>query len=144
MLAFTLAALAGEPAPPAWLAGCWTAPMGGGSLTETWLGPHGGVMVGAALGGDPAKPTWEHLRLAVIDGALTLVASPAGQATTSFKATSVRADALVFENPAHDFPQRITYARAQTGLTARVEARDGDGWRGFTLAFSRCPASGLH
>jgi hypothetical protein len=52
----------------------------------------------------------------------------------------------VFENPTHDFPQRIIYARDGDLMTARIEgAVDGRAehmeWR-FTRAApdSRCPA----
>lgn len=145
MTLWLLALAEGTPPPPAdtlpdWLAGCWQAPMGAGVLTETWLGPVDGVMVGAALGpGKPGAPTWEHLRIARIDGHLTLVASPGGQATTAFRATATIDRTAVFENPGHDFPQRIHYSRDGDRLTAKVEARDGDAWKGFTLQFTRCP-----
>lgn len=146
MVLWSIALALAIPPPPAdampeWLAGCWQAPLGAGVLTETWLGPVDGVMVGAALGpGKPGAPTWEHLRIQRIDGRLTLVASPGGQPTTAFVASATFDDVAVFENPKHDFPQRITYTRKDAGLTAVVEARDGDAWKGFTLQFTRCPA----
>lgn len=144
MILISLALAADPPqAPDAldWLSGCWEAPLGDGRrMREVWVGPVAGQLVGAAIGELPGgKATWEHLRLARVDGRWTYTASPGGQATTAFPATSAGPEAWVFENPAHDFPQRITYTRASTGFQARVEAREGAGWKGFTLEFSRCP-----
>ncbi len=43
---------------------------------------------------------------------------------------------MVFANPEHDFPQRITYwLEGETGLRARVEAQRDGKWVGFDLAW---------
>lgn len=40
---------------------------------------------------------------------------------TDFKLTRMSAQEATFENPAHDFPTRITYRNADGTLTARIE-----------------------
>ena len=47
---------------------------------------------------------------------------PKGQAAASFRAVTIEEDRLVFEDPAHDFPQRILYERTDDGgLRTRIE-----------------------
>jgi hypothetical protein len=41
------------------------------------------------------------------DGWVGFVASPSGQETARFKLVSMNASKVIFENPEHDFPQRI-------------------------------------
>lgn len=76
---------------------------------------------------------------------LVLVAEPAGQARTEFRARGpVPPRAVVFENPGHDFPQRIHYrAVGSDSLRARVEGTRGGERRGFDVAYARtaCPAA---
>lgn len=50
------------------------------------------------------------------------LASPKGrQPATPFKMIEMAANKVVFENPEHDFPQRIIYEREGDTLTARIE-----------------------
>ena len=51
------------------------------------------------------------------------LATPSGQERTVFPATEVTDARAVFENPEHDFPQRITYTGA--GETWVWEAAEG-------------------
>jgi hypothetical protein len=43
------------------------------------------------------------------DGKVILVASPSGQQSTTFALASQTDNEAVFENPEHDFPQRVIY-----------------------------------
>ena len=54
------------------------------------------------------------------------VAHPSGQPAAEFLSTTVSGDTVLFENPAHDFPQRIGYRRQGASLLAWIEgARNG-------------------
>jgi hypothetical protein len=55
------------------------------------------------------------------------IALPSGQKETTFVASSVTADSVTFENPQHDFPQKVIYRLQPEGrLVARIEGtRDG-------------------
>ena len=61
------------------------------------------------------------------DGKVVYIASPSRQEETTFVATNVAADTATFENPEHDFPQRIVYRALPEGrLVVRIEgASDG-------------------
>src|SRR5262245_44191919 len=64
----------------------------------------------------------ERLRMFVANDTLVYEALPSGQTLTHFKAKSVAERELVFENLAHDFPQRIIYRRSGAdSVIARIE-----------------------
>ncbi len=53
----------------------------------------------------------ETIVLSESDGRLVYTVHRRGQPTTTFLSRRVTRDQVVFENPAHDFPQRIGYQR---------------------------------
>ncbi|MBW3535249.1 MAG: hypothetical protein KY453_08560 [Gemmatimonadetes bacterium] len=113
----------------AWMAGCWAGMRPARSYEEQWMAPRGGVMLGMSRSVRDGRATGhEFLRIAGGDEGLVYHAAPSGQAPTEFVATAIGGDTAVFENPAHDFPTRITYRRG-TGdsLWARAEAPGPDG-----------------
>jgi hypothetical protein len=56
----------------------------------------------------------------------------------SFAPKIVEANRAVWENPAHDFPQRILYTRVATDtLVARIEGRTPSGDRSLEWRMSR-------
>ena len=80
---------------------------------------------------------FEFLRIVERDGGLIYIAQPEGRPPTEFPLTAITTDSATFENPAHDFPKMIRYAkRADGSLEARVS--DG-GQRGETFVFKRMP-----
>lgn len=124
----------------AWLSGCWQ----GSAGEEWWLPPLGGTMVGVNRGPEreAKQPSFEFLRIVEQETDLVYLASPGGRyPPTAFKATEVASDRAVFENPEHDFPQRITYWLEGHTLHARVEARQEEEWRGFEISWTAggCP-----
>jgi hypothetical protein len=103
-----------------WMAGTWTHE--GGKVTESWIGPSHGVMVAANLTvGANGRVSHEFLRIADTAAGMTYFASPSGRAAVEFPLKSLAARRVVFENPAHDFPQRILYWRDGDALVARIE-----------------------
>ena len=58
-------------------------------------------------------------------GQIVYVASPGGGPTTDFTLTQLGTQRATFENPAHDFPRRLTYWREGNVLHARAEGEDG-------------------
>ena len=124
----------------AWLAGCWEALTNTRVTVEMWMPPMGELMLGASrtvAGG--AVRGFEHLRIRSRGDTLVYTAIPSGQTETSFRSTLLSRDSLVFENPAHDFPQRIAYRRVGTdSLSARVEGPgQNNATQGFTIAMRR-------
>lgn len=109
----------------AWLAGCWAREgRAEPGTVEQWMAPAGGVMLGMARtvrGGKVVEHEFLDLR-ADTEGRLQYTATPSAQPRASFALLSQTEGELVFENAAHDFPQRIIYRRHADGrLLARIE-----------------------
>jgi hypothetical protein len=112
-----------------WMAGCWERRDAGRTTLEMWMPPDGNLMLGASrtvVGG--SARAFEHLRIRATGDTLVYTALPSGQRETSFRGTSLTADGFTVENPAHDFPRRISYARrGADSLVARIEGPGPDG-----------------
>jgi len=107
---------------PEWMAGSWTSQRDGVRMEEHWTRGDGGLMIGmhqdvAASG----KISFEFLRIERRDGKLIYLAMPRARPETPFPLKSATADRIIFENPDHDFPQRIIYWRDGARLCARIE-----------------------
>jgi hypothetical protein len=129
----------------AWLAGCWEGTLSNGAAyEEMWLPPRGGTMIGVArMTRDGRTLSFEFMRIATDDhDALVYTAQPSGRPPTHFHGTAIDASAATFENPEHDFPQRILYRlTSPEDLLARIEGeRDGQ-LRGIDFPLRRvaCP-----
>lgn len=106
----------------AWLAGNWISESEAETVEEHWLVPRGGLMLGIGRTVKTSgRRNFEYMRIEEKKGALTFFASPSGQPATPFKATSVTADKVVFENPNNDFPAKITYWKEGEQLRAKIE-----------------------
>ena len=91
----------------------------------------------------PTVSEWEQLRLTARDSRVIYTASPSGQQQTDFAAVAVSDSGFTVENPTHDFPQRIIYARhGADSLVARIEGKTPQGLRGadFPMRRVRCEA----
>ncbi|RZT95371.1 DUF6265 family protein [Rivibacter subsaxonicus] len=108
-----------------WLAGCWQSESGSGErqIDEQWMAPLGGAMLGSGrtVGGGRLLE-YEQMLIRDDDGVLVYTAKPSRQPQASFKSIEIGDGVAVFENKAHDFPQRVIYRRAgDGGLAARIE-----------------------
>lgn len=108
-----------------WIAGCWEINDTAREriVQEQWMKPAGGVMLGMARTIRVGRlVNWEFTRLIEKDGDVFYVAKPSQNAAeTFFKLVKSSPNEAVFENPEHDFPQRIIYRRSGDKLTARIE-----------------------
>lgn len=107
----------------AWLAGAWIETREGTVIEEQWMAPRGGVMVGMSRSTGPdGKAFFEFMRIAPSAAGLSYFASPLGREPAEFGLVRLEERRVVFENRAHDFPQRIIYWQERTGeLRARIE-----------------------
>lgn len=109
----------------AWLQGCWTSPAGGGDrvVDEQWMGPRGGTMMGMSrtvVGGTLRE--YELVLIRTMPSGLVYEAHPSGQKSATFPAKEQTDASIVFEDLAHDFPQRIGYRRESAdSITAWIE-----------------------
>jgi hypothetical protein len=112
---------------PGWMAGCWEQVSGEKWTEECWMGPRGGIMLGAGRSGaGAALHEWEATQiLAGTDGEIAFWASPDGGARVGFPMVSQGPKEIVFANPAHDYPQRIRYWLDGETLNAEISLMDG-------------------
>jgi hypothetical protein len=106
----------------AWMSGSWMERKDGVQTEEHWLAPKGGMLMAMNRTVTPGKRTsFEWLRIELRDGKPAYLASPGGRAPVEFKSIEQSSSRIVFENAAHDFPQRILYWRDGEALVARIE-----------------------
>jgi hypothetical protein len=109
------------------MAGCWATPPGAGSLRvdEHWSRPDSGNMLGYSrtFKGD-RMVFFEFMRLEVKGN--DIVFTPrygTAQKPVPFRLTKAAENEAVFENPGHDFPQRIIYRREGNKLHAAIDGK---------------------
>jgi hypothetical protein len=148
VLLLALAALAMGSAPAAeleiaklaWLAGCWARDGSEPGSEEHWMLLAGETMLGMSRTIRRGKAVeFEFMELRhLADGKLAFIAHPSGQRTTVFPALRITDSEAVFENPQHDFPQRVIYARdGESKLRARIEGVRNGAPRSIEFPMSR-------
>lgn len=130
----------------AWMAGSWAGRDGRAEHEEHWTAPRGGAMVGmhrtVAAG---RMVEFEFLRIEERDGTLVYLSMPGGRSpATPFTLKQLGRERVVFENSAHDFPQRVLYWKEGDALRARIEGTaDGQAraleWRWLPSSLARTP-----
>lgn len=108
----------------AWMSGQWQS--ADGTTEEAWTAPRGGMMlgVGRTVQGGIVRE-YEFLRLqAGADGVPVYWASPNGVPPVGFRLSQAGPSSATFDNPAHDYPQRIRYRRDGETLVATISAID--------------------
>jgi len=110
----------------AFIAGCWeiNVPAKKRFVSEQWMSPAGNAMIGMSRTIKADKMSgFEHLRIVMDDTGIYYISKPSENAVeTSFKLVKWAANEVTFENPAHDFPQRIIYKlKSPNSLTPRIE-----------------------
>lgn len=108
----------------AWLAGAWVGTRSTGSTNEErWSPPLGGAMLAVSRSVNTSGKmfAFEYLRIVEREGGLIYIAQPGGKIPTEFVLTEVSANRAVFENPRHDYPNRIVYELSADGsLSATI------------------------
>ncbi len=128
-----------------WLAGCWAAVGGEPGSGEQWSRPAGGTMLGVNRSVRNSRTVAHEFMLIreTEGGGMEFVANPSGQAGASFVRVQQSRDEVVFENPEHDFPQRILYRLIEGGLLqARIEGQVQGQERGVDFPFRRISCEG--
>lgn len=130
---FASAAVASPTASPrpagvddlAWMAGHWEMRGESRHVEEVWLAPEGRMLLGMGRTvRDGRAAAFEFLRIEARADGVFYVASPGGAPPTDFRLVTSEGTRAVFENPAHDFPQRIEYRLDGEALVARISAMD--------------------
>jgi hypothetical protein len=121
----------------AWLQGCWEMRDGDRVVEERWTSPRAGSMLGVGRTTRGSKLVeHEYIVLTERDGRLAYEAHPSGQATTTFLSRPISGREVVFEDPTHDFPQRVGYRSTGQGqLLAWVEGTSSGRTRRVEFAY---------
>ena len=110
-----------------WISGCWVMDDGKERTEESWMKPSGKSMIGMSrtVAGGKTVHT-ESLQIRESNGQIAyIVALGPGAKPTVFKLVKGSDNEAVFENPEHDFPQRIIYRReSMEALFARIEGAE--------------------
>ncbi len=129
-----------------WLSGCWAYDNEEPGSGEYWMPPVGGTMFALSRTVRDSKTVaFEYLRIEEsAEGSLALFASPSGQSPARFDMVSLTNNEVVFENPEHDFPQRIIYRLAQDGrLIGRIEGPPNGRPKSIDFPMSRIDCDSL-
>lgn len=108
------------------ISGCWEMSKAGNKtlVSEQWMSPVGNAMLGMSRTiRNDRLGTFEHLRIVEDETGINYISKPSqNKEETSFKLVKWSENDATFENPAHDFPQRIIYKLTKPDtLFARIE-----------------------
>jgi hypothetical protein len=105
-----------------WMVGTWSETKDGTTTREMWMPPLDGAMSGVTQTNAGGKlVSVEVASITSEPAGVTFTARPQGQPPTAFVLKPGKAGEAVFENLAHDFPQRVIYRRCGPDLCARIE-----------------------
>jgi hypothetical protein len=142
LIVMTLAQSA-DVAALSWMSGCWRQESDSRTVDEMWMAPSGDGMLGMSRTVAKGRiAEHEFLQIRAQAGRVVYIARPSGQPEATFTASKLGPREVVFENPAHDFPQRIIYRlQADGSIAARIEGTRDGRIRGIDFPMKRvtCP-----
>lgn len=122
-----------------WLAGYWL-DCNDKAVSESWIDAGSDTLLGVGLTRAFTRTAFEFMRIAKdADGKLTFYGSPSGAPAVAFPVRRQGGSSVVFENPEHDFPQRVIYRREGEVLRARVEGTMGGKLTGMDWTYRAAP-----
>jgi hypothetical protein len=132
-----------KPAPGAKLTdlsfftGTWRMKQGDREIEETWIPIKAGAMFGISRTTSGEKTTeFEFLRVEQRNDDIYYVAQPGGSRPTPFKLVKAGPNEVLFENPKHDFPSRISYSKRKDGaLVAWIDGPEDKPSKRMTFEF---------
>jgi hypothetical protein len=115
--------------PLRFLTGCWERRTARGTVEERWSPPKGGMLqgMGRTFLGD-SLVEYEFVLIRETGGRVVYEAHPSGQAPNTFPLKTISDTLAEFEDPAHDYPQRVGYRKA--GADSLIAWIDGTTPRG--------------
>lgn len=153
-VSLTLASCGGDVEQPAqqkqdklkdldWIVGNWEMVTPEGTVRESWFKDSDSSMHGMGLFTAPAGDTLYSENISLVQSGDTLFYIPAVSNQNDgkpvpFKEMKFSADEVIFENKAHDFPQRIVYKRtSDSTMNARVEGMQEGKARAEEFSYTR-------
>lgn len=108
-----------------WLTGTWSETKAGVTTRETWQASDGALVGNGETLRAGKPPQVERMKITAEAAGATFTAIIPGQPPTPFLLLPGGEGEAVFENKAHDFPQRVIYRRCGVDLCARIEGTLG-------------------
>jgi hypothetical protein len=124
----------------AFMSGCWRGQTRSGTtIEEFYTTPSSNLLVGTTRYiRDGRSVDFEFTRIDQTDSGAVITPHPKGVRSVSFAPKVVETNRVIWENPTHDFPQRIIYTRVATDtLVARIEGRTPSGDRAVEWRMAR-------
>jgi hypothetical protein len=101
-----------QPHKLAWMQGCWAMVNHERAVEEQWMAPRGKTMIGTSRTVQGANlVSYEFMMIRQDGDQIAFEVRPSGRAPVVFKAEAITDSSVVFENPQHEFPQKIGYRR---------------------------------
>ncbi len=128
------------------MAGCWRGlTRSGTTIEEFYTTPSSNLIVGTTrYVRDGRAVDFEFTRIDQTDSGAVITPHPKGVRSVSFAPKTIERNRAVWENSAHDFPQRILYTRvADDTLVARIEGRTPSGDRALEWRMVRATCEAL-
>jgi hypothetical protein len=123
LIGFSLLAESASVEDLGWLAGCWASVGAEAGSGEQWMEPAGGTMLGVnrrVKGSETVAHEFMQIR-ETVSGEIEFIANPSGQSEAAFVLKRLSEVEVIFENPDHDFPQRIIYRLKGDDLEGSIE-----------------------
>ena len=126
------------------LAGCWEGKFGNHTYEEQWMKPAGGAMLGMSRTIKDGKIVeFEFVQIVEREDGIFYVARPSEQSKAEFKLKSFENQTAVFEDPAHDFPQRVVYhMKSANDLVAWIEGMSKGELKKIEFPMTRAKCAG--
>ena len=109
------------------MAGCWEKIDDAKKMiiSEQWMKPAGDAMLGIGRTVKSGRMTgYEFMRIEQTPDGIVFISKPKENLTeTTFRLLRSTLTEFVFENPNHDFPQRVIYKVSESTLTGRIEGK---------------------
>ena len=135
------------PPPPlsaiSFMAGCWTGPSPSGSVIEEhYSDASENLVIGMTRYVRNGRVVdFEFTTIERTDTSFVMTPRPKGVKSDTFPLKDVADGRATWENPKHDFPQRIIYRKGPDGaLIARIEGTTPRGDRHVEWTMHRCGA----
>ena len=108
-----------------WLSGCWQGRQGSAVIEEIWSKPAGTTMLGLGRTVKNNRTvSFEFMQFREQNGTLAFLPQPQGGPQVTFPLKEFTPAKFVFENLAHDYPQRVSYERKNNLLVASIEGTE--------------------
>jgi hypothetical protein len=139
----SLPLLGGDVSTLSWMSGCWAMQQGPLTIEEQWNKPVGGQMMGISRTIKGRNVVFsEFMRIDTDKSDIIYLPRIGTKATpVPFKLTTQSETEVIFENPTHDFPQRILYRKVPNGLDARIDGKDKGKTRAEDFPMKSVPCS---